>query len=76
MGQSTSDMLELSYPDRKRIHTLKYFTWVEQQGKALEDLNRQWYEYPDSWDHIHRQVQDIDSLIDAFNKASGVLKDL
>ena len=29
---------ELSYRDRKALHNLKYFTWVEQQGKTLEEL--------------------------------------
>jgi len=24
---------ELTYQDRRRVHNLKYFTWVEQQGK-------------------------------------------
>ena len=34
-GQSTDNLLELRYTDRRRIHNLKYFTWVEQQGKDL-----------------------------------------
>jgi hypothetical protein len=33
-GISTDHMLELSYVDRRRVHNLKYFTWVEQQGKT------------------------------------------
>ena len=35
LGESTDNMIELRYPDRKRVHNLKYFTWVEQQGKTL-----------------------------------------
>ena len=31
---------ELSYYDRKAIHNLKYYTWVEQQGKTLEEINK------------------------------------
>ena len=31
-------MQELSYYDRKRIHNLKYYTWVEQQGKSYEEI--------------------------------------
>ena len=42
MGESTANMRELTYYDRRQIHNLKYFTWVEQQGKALEELNAQW----------------------------------
>jgi len=38
---TTDYIQELSYYDKKRIHNLKYFTWVEQQGKDLEELNAQ-----------------------------------
>src|SRR5215813_9406982 len=37
-GQSTDNMLELRYTDRRRVHNLKYYTWVEQQGKAYNDI--------------------------------------
>ena len=40
MGEVTANMMELRYPDRRRIHNLKYFTWIEQQGKSLEDTER------------------------------------
>jgi len=33
---------ELSYYDRKSLHNLKYFTWVEQQGLDVGELNAQW----------------------------------
>ncbi len=42
LGTHTDNMKELTYPDRKAIHNLKYFTWVEQQGKEVEDLNQLW----------------------------------
>lgn len=74
MGQLTDNMTELRYQDRKRIHNLKYFTWVEQQGKSIQDLDHQWYDYPDFWDAIHGQLSGIDSLIDEFNYKSGVLE--
>jgi len=35
LGQKTDNMLELSYPQRQRIHNLKYYTWIEQQGREL-----------------------------------------
>ncbi len=38
-GQSTDNLLELSYADRRRVHNLKYFTWVEQQGKTYEEIH-------------------------------------
>jgi hypothetical protein len=30
--------------DRKRVHNLKYYTWVEQQGKTYEEIQAQWYD--------------------------------
>ncbi|MDO4568496.1 MAG: pyridoxal-5-phosphate-dependent protein subunit beta, partial [Clostridia bacterium] len=44
LGIRTDNMLELTYEARKRIHNLKYYTWVEQQGKSVEELNAQWYD--------------------------------
>ena len=44
MGQGLDHMLELGYWDRKRMHNLKYYTWIEQQGKTSEELDAQWYE--------------------------------
>jgi len=70
-GLSTDWMAELSYWDRRRIHNLKYFTWVEQMGKSAEELLAQWYDWPDYWDRIHRQVAEIDELIVEFNRLAG-----
>jgi len=67
-------MQELSYNDRKRIHNLKYFTWIEQQGKDLDELNAQWYDYDNYWGRIRSQIARIDELIDEFNKKTGLLK--
>lgn len=58
---------ELSYYDRKRIHNLKYYTWVEQQGKSYEEIQAQWYD-PAYWTGLHPQVEQIDRLIEAFNE--------
>ena len=33
LGLKTDNMMELTYTDRKRVHNLKYYTWVEQQGR-------------------------------------------
>ncbi len=76
MGQTTDHMMELRYPDRKRIHNLKYFTWIEQQEKSLAELDAQWEDYPDFWDRIHGQAEEIDRLIREFNEATGVLREL
>ena len=66
-GQDTANMLELRYPDRKRVHNLKYYTWVEQQGKTYEEIQAQWYQ-PDYWTGVQNQVEEIDELIVAFNE--------
>jgi len=29
-------------PERKALHNLKYFTWVEQQGRTVAELDRLW----------------------------------
>jgi cysteine synthase len=68
--------LELGHYERKRVHNLKYYTWIEQQKSSLDELNAQWYDYPDYWQRIHRQVKDIDKLINQFNERTGVLKKL
>ena len=75
LGTAVDYVEELGYWDRKRIHNLKYFTWIEQQGKELEDLNAQWYDRH-FWNGIHTQVDEIDALIEAFNERTGLLEQL
>ncbi len=75
LGCDISYVQELDYWDRRRIHNLKYFTWVEQQGKTYEEIQAQWYD-PDYWSSIHRQVAEIDALIEEFNERTGLLKSL
>jgi cysteine synthase len=48
LGCGVDYVEELGYWDRKRIHNLKYYTWVEQQGKTYEEIQAQWYD-PDYW---------------------------
>ena len=71
-GVSTDNMLELTYADRRRVHNLKYFTWVEQQGKTYEEIQAQWYERS-YWMDVQRQVQEIDALIEEFNADTSAL---
>ena len=75
LGLKTDSLLELTYAERKRVHNLKYYTWVEQQGMDVEDLNAQWYD-KSVWDTVHQQAKDLDQLIEAFNEESGVLASL
>ena len=72
----TDSMLELTYTERKRVHNLKYYTWVEQQGMTVEDLNAQWYDTKGTWDVVHAQAKELDELINEFNEATGLLKAL
>jgi len=71
-GATTDHLRELSYRDRKAIHNLKYFTWVEQQGKTVEDLNRLWE--PSFWHDLAAQLPQWDEQIAAFNQDTGVLQ--
>jgi cysteine synthase A len=71
-GQSTDNLLELRYTDRRRVHNLKYFTWVEQQGKTYKEIQEMWYQ-PDYWTSVQKQVGEIDELIVEFNKEVGLI---
>jgi cysteine synthase len=71
LGQSTDNLLELRNTDRRRIHNLKYYTWVEQQGRTYEEIQAQWYQ-PDYWTQVQRQVPEIDALIEEFNAQVGL----
>ncbi len=68
MYQSYDNLKELSYHDRKAIHNLKYFTWIEQQGKDVEELNAQWYD-EEYWNTRFNTVDEWDTLIEQFNAA-------
>jgi hypothetical protein len=70
--QSLDYFSELSYYDKKRIHNLKYFTWVEQQGKTVEELNAQWYD-EDYWIERFNVTPIWDKLIEEFNSKVGIL---
>jgi len=73
LGCRTDNMLELTFEDRRKIHNLKYYTWIEQQGRDAAELNAQWYD-DGYWDAVHRQAETLDGLIREFNEASGVLR--
>ena len=76
LGLKTDNLLELTYADRKRIHNLKYYTWVEQQARDVKDLNALWYDTKGTWDAVHAQADELDALINEFNEATGLLKAL
>jgi cysteine synthase len=73
LNLTTDHMLELSYWDKKRMHNLKYFTWVEQIGKDVEELDRQWYD-ENYWKDKYSSYTELDKLIREFNEKTGLLE--
>lgn len=65
---SVDYVLDLTHADRRRIHQLKYYTWIEQLGKDLAELNAQWDDYRNYWGELHAEVGALDALIEDFNK--------
>ena len=76
LGEKTDNMLELTYQERKRVHNLKYYTWVEQQGKTSEELQSLWYDTAHTWDSVKADADRVDELIRQFNEDTGLLKKL
>jgi len=73
LGTTTDHMKDLTYEDQKAIHNLKYFTWIEQQGKDVEDLRQLWDDRQ-IWPKIFSQPARWDELINEFNNRTGLLK--
>jgi hypothetical protein len=64
--QAVDHFKELTYTDRKAIHNLKYYTWVEQQGKTYEEICAQWN--PEYWRELfEEEVVHFEKLIENFN---------
>ena len=72
LGTGVDYVEELGYWDRKRVHNLKYYTWVEQQGRSYEEIQTQWYDR-EYWHRIHGQLNDIDRLITEVNARVGLI---
>jgi cysteine synthase len=70
-GISTDHVCELTYHDRKALHNLKYFTWVEQQGRTADELRELWE--PEFWEQTFAQADEWDGQITALNEQTGVL---
>jgi len=71
LGQGTDQMRELDHPGRKALHNLKYFTWVEQQGRTVEELNALWE--PEFWEALKQELPRWDEEIEQFNRDSGAV---
>lgn len=70
-NQSIDYFKEFTYYDKKAVHNLKYFTWVEQQGKDVDELNAQWYD-ENYWEEKFSIVPLWDELINKFNAEVGI----
>jgi cysteine synthase len=65
--QAVDHFKELTFPEQKAIHNLKYYTWVEQQGKTYEEICAQWQ--PEYWTELFTQeAEHFDKLIERFNQ--------
>ena len=71
-GIATDYLEDLTYMGQKRVHNLKYFTWVEQQGKTYQEIQDQWYQR-DYWTELQAQIPEIDAQIEEFNAKVGLL---
>ena len=71
---ATDHLLELSHIDRSRIYNLGYFTWVEQQGVAIEDFDGR--RDQSFWDGLLDLVPAWDAMIEEFNARSDAAKRL
>ena len=76
LDEKDDNLMELTYKDRKRIHNLKYYTWVEQQGKTVDEINALWYDEENTWGALRKEASKVDELINEFNEATGLLKNL
>ncbi len=72
MGITLDFMIEMNYYDKKRMHNLKYFTWVEQQGKTVEELNDQWYKESYFLEKLE-SYKKWDEYIKEFNEEVGLI---
>ncbi|MFH1747959.1 MAG: pyridoxal-5-phosphate-dependent protein subunit beta, partial [Planctomycetota bacterium] len=69
-GIGPDHLRELSYADRKQLHNFKYFTWIEQQQRNVNDLRAMWD--PDFWPETFDQVDEWDWMIGEFNRRVGL----
>lgn len=69
-GQRTDWIMPGTPEARERWHNLKYYTWVEQQGKSVEDLDAQ--RDPEWWTEHQRRVLEIDRRLNALRAQLGM----
>ena len=71
VGATPDYVRELTYHDRRTLHNFKYFTWVEQQGRSVEELRQLWDR--DFWTETFAVAEAWDRRIEEFNDRVGLL---
>lgn len=66
-GLRTDWIFDGTADNRARWHNLKYYTWVEQQGKTVQELNAQ--RDPAWWENEQQIVKEIDAKLLAYRKS-------
>jgi cysteine synthase len=66
LDQKTDWVKEATVDARKQWHNLKYYMWVEQQGKSVEELDAQ--KDPEWWTAHQERVREIDAKLAAARK--------
>jgi len=69
-GVDADHVLGLTRRDQRRIFNLGYYTWVEQQGVALEDFDVRAGQ--GFWAQVRESLPIWDQLIDELNQRTGV----
>jgi cysteine synthase len=72
LGADEEHVLELTDRERTRIFNLGYYTWVEQQGIALDAFEAR--RSPSWWQRLHAALPTWDDLIAEFNARTGVVR--
>ena len=67
-GMRTDWVMEGTREARERWHNLKYYTWVEQQGKTVEELDAQ--RDPEWWIAHQQRVLEIDSRLTSLRETA------
>jgi cysteine synthase len=70
LGATSDHLLETTEADRARIFNLGYFTWVEQQGVAVDAFNAR--RSQSFWRDLRAELLMWDESIREFNAATGV----
>jgi len=65
LGVGCEHFQELTHRDRQRIFNLGYYTWVEQQGKSVEEFKAR--EKQSFWNAMRPEVKKWDQMIEQFN---------